>query len=390
MSPIEVLKRANHAPRVAEPEPVFDEPWSVDQGVLVPRDELTDEQKRKIERLAFQFGEAPESYDIVVSESHVLFTPCGGGAISVLPDRKYWHVPGGILAPEELKPKVCKWLKEVSAAHKKTILMYSLNPRLMPLFREVGWEVNMLGIEPIMELGDVDWKGSKLSWVRRQTSYCKRQGLEVVEITDLDEQTAIASELIEILMEDLAGRTFPKPLRLLEGEFDPHRLERRRLFVARHAETKAICGFLASNPLLGGTEWAFETYRKRDDAPRGTIAFLFREVIDQLQSEGAKRVTLCLVPGKHANDPELMEGPKLVRFVMSSWYNHLSFMFNIRGQDYFKQRFRPTDQPRYTCVSTVSSPGTLFSFLKTTGATFPHPWNLTKNIWHAIRSKFRK
>ena len=142
--------------------------------------------------------------------------------------------------------------------------------------------------------------------------------------------------------------------------------------------------------MVDGAEWAFETYRKRDDAPRGTIAYLFREVTDLLQAEGAKRISMCLVPGKGVDNPELAEGPKLVRFVMSLWYDHLPFMFNIRGQDYFKQRFRPNDYPRYTCVSTRSSPGTLWSFMKTTGATAPHPINLTRNIWKSIRSRFRK
>lgn len=386
MSPAELMAKTNP---VARSQQASAADWPTDV-LLVARDELTDAQLQKIEDAAYRFGEAPESYDIRVSQSSVLFTPCGEGVIGVFPDRKYWHIPGGILAPDSLKPRIIKWLKAVSEHTGNTLLMYSLRPHLMPTYREVGWEVNVLGVEPTLELDDLTWKGSKLSWVRRQTNFCKRAGLEIVEIPDPGERQAMAEELLEILMEDLAGRTFPKPLKLLEGEFDPHRLGRRRLFVARKIDDRSLCGFLACSPMRNGTEWAFETYRKRDDAPRGTIAYLFREVADILKEEGVTRVSLCLVPGKQVNDPELAEGPKLVRRVMSLWYNHLPFMFNIQGQDYFKQRFRPTDDPRYTCVSTVSSPGSLWSFMNTTGATSPHLLNLTKNIWKSIRSKFRK
>ena len=363
--------------------------WPTDVR-LIARDELSDSQLKKIELLAYQYGSAPESYNVIVSTSSVLFTPCGRGAVSVLPAGKYWHIPGGILAPDELRPRIVQWLKEISTTNGKMLLMYSIRDSWMPLFRDAGFEINMLGIEPIVELGKVDWSGSKLSWVRRQTSFCQRAGLEIVEIDDELECESMAGNLNEILMEDLADRTFPKPLRLLEGEFDPYRLKRRRLFVARYKENKSICGFLACSPMMNGKEWAFETYRKRKDAPRGTVAFLFREVIDQLQLEGAQRVSLCLVPGKYVDHPDYACGPPLPRHLMNITYRHLPFIFNIQGQDYFKQRFRPTEEARYTCASMNSSAGPLFSFLKTTGALAPNLRNLSRNLWHTVRSKFRR
>lgn len=385
MSPSELLQQESPRADAAQPSGLK-VAWP-DDACLVKREELSAEQLQEVERLAFQCGDAPESYNILVSTSCVLFTPCGRGAVSVIPHGKCWHIAGGILAPEELKPQIVQWLKQVSDKSGKTLILYSIRESWMPTFRDAGFEINMLGTEPILELGEITWSGSKLSWVRRQTSFCKRAGLEVVEIEQADEQLALADELNEILMEDLAWRTFPKPLRLLEGEFDPHRLKRRRLFVARNADDKTVCGFLAASPMLDGTEWAFETYRKRDNAPRGTIAFLFRSVIDQLQSEGARRVSLCLVPGKHVDHPDFAMGPAMPRRLMNISYRHMPFIFNIQGQDYFKQRFRPDEEPRYTCVSTVSSIGTLYSFLKTTGALAPSLRNLTRNLWHTFRSK---
>ncbi len=382
MSPIELLSKADVSVR---PEPSV--VWSAKDARLTPRVSLTNAQREQIADYAYRYGLAPESYDILVADGDLLFTPCGTGVVSVLTDGKYWHIPGGILAPEELKPRIIRWLKEISEVQGLTLLLYSILPEEVGLFREAGYEINMLGVEPIIELGNVDWSGSQHRWVRRQTSFCKRASLETVEISDEGGRRAMASELLDILTEDLSGRTFPKPLRLLEGAFDPGRLHQRRLFVARDKANGSIHGFLACSPMENGDAWAFETYRKRDSAPRGTIPFLFREVIDLLQSEGVRRVSLCLVPGKSVLEQPNLEGHRMVRRILDVWYHRMNALFNIKGQDYFKQRFRPVDEPRYTCVSTHSSIWTLVSFLKTTGAMKPSPLNLMRNLWRSLRRK---
>jgi hypothetical protein len=94
-----------------------------------------------------------------------------------------------------------------------------------------------------------------------------------------------------ILNEDLSGRTFDRPLRLLEGEFNPHVLHRRRLFVARKKNDETIEAFLACSPVRGGRSWAFETYRKKQNSTRGVTTYLFRSAMDQLRSEGVEQIS---------------------------------------------------------------------------------------------------
>ena len=220
--------------------------------------------------------------------------------------------------------------------------------------------------------------------VRRQANFCDRAGLVVREITSSAEQRELAPTLLGIMHDDLAGRTYPKPLRLLEGVFDPENLRRRRLFVAMKEEK--IQAFVACSPMQDGNQWAFETYRKATDSVRGAVPFLFKSIIDLMRGEGVEQVSLCLVPGKGVGKGPMNDGA-VVRRSLLLWYRRMNFLFNLQGLDHFKQRFRPQDHARYVCVSSSSTLRSVVSFARVTGALRPNIANLARAM---IRSVTRR
>ena len=336
--------------------------------LLVNRSSLSDRHRRELEQLAFDYACVPESYDIAVSDGHVLRTPCGRGAVSVLADGRYWHIAGGLLAPEELKPMMICWLRELSVKGRRTIAVYNV-PRVDALrFQEAGFVVNKFGEEALLNPQSADWSGKMFEWVRRQSNFCTRSGVVISEITDPAEQLSMGPALLSIMSEDLAWRTLDKPLRLLEGEFKPHALQRRRLFVARRGNEDTIEAFLACSPVDGGRGWAFETYRKRRNSTRGVTAFIFRTAIDRLKDEGVEHVSLCLIPGRNVKQSTIENGDWRIQTVLSIWFDRMDFLFNAKGQDHFKSRFRPEYADRFLCVAPGNSITSLWSFLKTTGA----------------------
>lgn len=359
-------------------------------GLLVCRRELQRPQFHRLERLAFQTASVPESYDIVVSDGQLLQSPCGEGVASVVPDGRFWHIAGGILAPDAVKPEMIAWLSALAQDHRKTIAVYNVPEIDAKVFRAAGFIVNKFGEEPVIDLGKITWQGREFEWVRRQTNFCRRAGLQVSEISDSTQQQQLADLLLEIVSEDLQHRTFDRPLRLLEGEFVPHALQRRRLFVARNTAGH-IEAFLACSPLHGGRGWAFETYRKRRTATRGVTAFLFREAIDLLQKEGAERVSLCLVPGRgvaeqRSTDAEFAQDWR-VQKILSLWFHRLDFIFNAKGQDHFKSRFRPRYLNRYLCIAPKNSARSIWSFLKVSGALTPNVRNMLGQLQRSRAAK---
>jgi phosphatidylglycerol lysyltransferase len=354
---------------------------------LMLRSSLSSVERCQIEETAFRFGSAPESYDIANSSGSVLRTPCGEGLLNVYVDQRFWHIPGGIIADDVKKPSTVEWLKQLAQQQERTVAVYSVSTEEVPLYRQAGFAINKFGEEPIIDLGNLDWHGKSFEWVRRQTNHCRRQGLNVIEIKLPEEQRALASELLEVFFDDLRHRVYTQPLYLLEGKFDPHALGRRRLFVARHPATQRIEGFLVISPMDNGTSWAFETYRKRSDAIRGTIPYLFREVTDRLQTEGIRQVSLCLVPGKGVHLDTSDSADARVRWMLGIWYGRLNFLFNASGQDYFKSRFRPRYVDRYICVYPANSLNSIVSFLKTSGALRINVRNFVRQLVGSLRSK---
>ncbi len=348
--------------------------------MLVRRDLLPRRLRLQLEQAAFRNARVPESYDIAVSDGHLLQSPCRRGVVSVLADGRYWHIGGGLVAPETVKPEMIQWLRQLSREFRKTIAVYNVPEDEAVRFQQAGFVVNKLGEEPIVDLGHIDWAGKPFEWVRRQTNFCQRAGLTVQEVVGKRNQQRLARSLLEITNDDLRDRTLDRPLKLLEGQFTPHALQRRRLFVARNERRGQVEAFLACSPMNGGREWAFETYRKRRDATRGATAFLFRSVIDQLQDEGADRASLCLVPGRGVTNDAVGNGYRHIEAALSLWFNRLDFLFNAKGQDHFKSRFRPRYESRYLCVAPGCSVGSFWSFLKVTGALKPNLPNMIRQL----------
>ena len=75
------------------------------------RSTMNSEERVRLERFAFEHATSAESYDIVISNGSYLETPCKNGVISVLPLGRFWHASGSLMAPDEFKPEMVRWLK---------------------------------------------------------------------------------------------------------------------------------------------------------------------------------------------------------------------------------------------------------------------------------------
>ena len=84
------------------------------------------------------------------------------------------------------------------------------------------------------------WEGKAFEWVRRQSNYCRRQGLvfseadrEALSPADWD---GMLRQINEVWPAPLAGKSQAGEIQFLEGSFDPARIGRKRIFLATAEE----------------------------------------------------------------------------------------------------------------------------------------------------------
>jgi phosphatidylglycerol lysyltransferase len=354
---------------------------------LLPPPSVARDESSRLEGLAFRHGATYDSYLTTEADRQVFWSGSGAGAVAYVRDGRYLHVAGGLLAPRNAKPQLLSELVRWADARRLVLVCYNMGDDDLPLLVDAGFQVTKWGEEAIVDLSGVTWSGRAYEWVRRQTNFCRRQGLEVYEYDWAKSPPAdwqnVAAELMEISGIQMANKPQRHAMRFLEGHVALANLRRRRLFLARSdGGAGRIEGFLLCNPCLGGTRWAFETYRRRSDAIRGTMPHLMHQAMRQLQGEGVASVSLCLVPGLHCDRPLPNDSP-LVRWSVVIGTRYFNFIHDTRGMYHYKSRFRPRFVNRYVAVRPHFSIGAACSFVRVLGV-------LDLHVGHVLRQTVQR
>ncbi|HEV3007266.1 MAG TPA: DUF2156 domain-containing protein [Pirellulales bacterium] len=342
-----------------------------------------------LEEYAYRYGRSYDSYLVNEPDRECFWSRDGEGAVGFRRVGKYLKVGGGLLAPEECKADLLAELVEHASRRGYFPSFYNVSDEDLPLFQEYGFQVTKWGEEAVVDLPARTWEGKAFEWVRRQTSYCLRQGLTVAECRrdELSDRAweSLMSQLDGMSAALLSAKPQAKELRFLDGSFDPKRLGRKRIFIARADEGAGrVEGFLAANPGDNGALWSFELYRHRPDAVRGTVTFLMHRAMQRLASEGVERVSLCLLPGLRATEPRPGDSA-LARHGIACGSRYFNFLFDTAGLFHFKSRFRPRYENRYICALPKITLGSAWALIRLLGVLDVEPRKLAKVLGHRCR-----
>ena len=312
-------------------------------------------------------GQAYDAYLVTEPGWEHFWSAGRHGMVAVARQGRHLFSSGGLLAPPERQEDLLRQFVAYAAAGGYATTFFNICEDHLPLFRRFGFQATKWGEEAVIDLPQCRWSGKRYEWVRRQTNFCRRQGLECLECHP-DEFSAaqwdgLAAELTEVSNLFLAGKPQLREMRFLQGGFDVRRLGRKRIFVARG--DGRIEGFLACNPCGGGT-WVIETCRQRPDAVRGTTAFMIHQAMRHFQAEGAPRASLCLLPGLRCSTPLPGDSP-LVRWGLAIGTGRFCPAYETAGAYHFKSRFRPRFEGRYLCVRPRMTLGTALAFIRLMG-----------------------
>ncbi len=321
----------------------------------------------RTEHQAYTHGRVYDSYFATERGWKRFWSSDRSGLVSYRRLGKYVKVIGGLLASEEDKPRLLREFVAFAKSHRLIVTFFNVTHEDAPIFREHGFQVTKWGEEPFVNLQECDWSGKQYEWVRRQTNYCRRAGITIVEHCrdemDETEWNQLIQHLQEVSDAHLATKSHAGAIRLLEGQLETSGWGRRRLFVAYSSSSpKRVEGFLVALPTDQGRQYAFEMYRHRSDAVRGVVPHLFHVAMMRMRTEGVEAVSLCLAPGLGCE--EAISGDSfMTRHALVFAMKYLNFLFDFAGIYHFKSRFRPRYEARYICAlpgTTVRSALALF------------------------------
>lgn len=324
-----------------------------------------------VTKFVFENGGCYDSYLATEPGRESFWAKQRRGLISYIQRGKFVFVGGGLIAPQQHKLSLLQEFLEYARRRGWQVMFHSIGELDLPAFRELGFEVTKLGEEAFVDVDDGLWSGKRFEWVRRQSNYCSRNGVRVEEILPHAmpslEWEGLLAEILDVAAQTLTVKPQAKEMNFFEGHIDNHALGLRRLFVARSEHGAGrVEGFVVCNPMRGGRQWALELYRHRTDSIRGTIPFLFHEIINQFRDEGIRFVSLSLVPGLRC-DAALPGDSPWIRRGLAIASQYLNLIFDMRGLAHFKSRFRPRYANRFTCSYPKATPRALFEFVRLFG-----------------------
>ena len=332
----------------------------------------------RLEAMAYRCGESYDSY-LVMDLDRSYFWCSGGRAVLGFVLRKRQAVViGGLIGPLEAREMLLTEFMDHCRSHRWTACFGLVPEHDLPLFDRHGFQSTKIGEDALINLRDCNWQGKTYEWVRRQTNFCQRQGLVCHEIGGAGMTFAQVkhrmSELAEISNDFLDRTPHGHTMRYFVGRFDPDHLGRRRVFaaVAEHGAGR-IEGFVVCTPYRNGGAWGIEMYRSRQDAVRGTVPFLMREVMQRFANEGVEETSLCLMPAARC-DLRRTGDSWLIHTYIRITHRYFNFILDTPGLFHFKSRFRPRCENRYCSIWPKASIRPFHAILSTWGTLQFSPW----------------
>jgi phosphatidylglycerol lysyltransferase len=243
---------------------------------------------------------------------------------------------------------VWRFVEAARAADCRAVF-YQISPALLSHCADAGLRAFKLGELAVADLRAFEMKGGKWANLRQTASRAQRDGLEFAIIKSAD---------VRAVMDDLAAVSNAwlehhnaKEKGFSLGAFDPDYVASQPVGVLK--KDGKIVAF--ANILVTGTksEASIDLMRFSREAPKGSMDFLFVQIMEHLRAEGYKQFNLGMAPFSGMSKREV--APVWDR-IGGTVFEHGERFYNFKGLRAFKSKFHPQWQPRYFAVSGGGNP----------------------------------
>jgi len=346
-----------------------------------PSESGNPDERTRVRALVLEYGWNSVSYQILNPGFTYWFSHQEDAVIGYWRDtRSRVRVVGGAPVCSRARlPEVVREWEEDARRNGDSVCYLCAADRLLGLFRSDAAAATpspqhatvALGAQPVWNPAHWPEILAGQSSLRQQIHRARNKGVQVEEWPS--ERAGASRELRQCLNGWLAARPMP-PLRFLAEPNTLDHLHGRRVFVAmQHAKRKdttappVIVGFLVASPIPRRKGFLFEQVIRCQGAANGVSESLIDTAMRAVASDGARYVTLGLVPlSRRCPETLLQRNPSWLRLLLDWARAHGRRFWNFDGLDAFKAKFQPDDWEPIFAISSQPhfTPGVLMAIAR--------------------------
>ncbi|MBO9197108.1 bifunctional lysylphosphatidylglycerol flippase/synthetase MprF [Rhizobium sp. 16-449-1b] len=284
-----------------------------------------------------------------MGDKSVMFSDKGDAFIMYGRQGRSWIALFDPVGDRSAMPELVWRFVETARAAGCRAVFYQISPALLSHCADAGLRAFKLGELAVSDLSTFEMKGGKWANLRQTASRAQRDGLSF-EVIAAEDVPGVMDELAAVSDAWLADHN-AKEKGFSLGAFTPDYILAQPVGILK-LEGKIVA---FANILITGAkdEGTIDLMRFSPDAPKGSMDFLFVQIMEYLRAEGFSHFNLGMAPLSGMSKRET--APVWDR-IGSTVFEHGERFYNFKGLRAFKSKFHPQWHPRYLAVSGGGNP----------------------------------
>lgn len=306
----------------------------------MPSSAVTEPATRDVPRaraLALRYGWNAMAYQVVNAGMCHWFSADGDAVVGYVRTHRVCIVAGApICASHRLAAVLAEWEAHVSRLGCRVCYFGAAGRVFDALHQRPGYATVVLGAQPVWD--PARWPEIPATSASLRSQMHRARNKHVVVSEWPAARASADPRLRECLRQWLATRHLPT-LHFLVEPHTLHDLEGRRIFVAERGAD--VVGFINASPVPARDGWLVEQFVRGAHAPNGTIEALLDCMMRAVAADGARYVTMGLVPLRDGSDDTQAVNPAWLASLLAMVRIHGRRFYNFDGLERFKTKFRP-------------------------------------------------
>jgi phosphatidylglycerol lysyltransferase len=276
----------------------------------------------------------------MIDDKRLLFSESGAAMLMYQVRGASWIVMGDPVGSRDDWPELLWRIRDKADQAQGRLMLYQVTGPVLELAIGMGLHVIKYGEEAIIDLPEFTLETPRLRSVRKAERAAARRGL-CFRIVPAAAVPVVLDELAEISAEWMASKGHAEKSFSL-GHFSRDYMQ--RFDVALVMDGERIAAFANLWLTENHAEASVDLMRHRDDAPHGTMDFLFVNILQWAKDRGYQRFSLGIAPLSGISGRRL--APAWAR-AASLVFHHGERFYGFRGLRSYKEKFAPRWEPRY-------------------------------------------